>query len=211
MIPLVVPRSPGGLVAGIPSPSLPVVDRPIRLVPEPDTIAGIAKAIESETPFVLLLAGQPAARIRIGLTPRSLLLEAQVTDARVSPQDPPWKGSCLEIFASTGVTNAIGHVFLRPASDKEPAASLVPDDDQAVLMADIEVQSTVTATGYDMTARVPLRLLQLDANADRFGLELQLGASGADGKIAYGTVFNSIRAYMTSIGYGQFRVLRPEE
>jgi hypothetical protein len=211
MIPLVVPRSPGGLVAGIPSPSLPVVDRPIRLVPEPDTIAGIARALESETPFELHLAGQPAARIRIGLTPRSLLLEAQVTDARVSPQDPPWKGSCLEIFASTGVTNAIGHVFLRPASDKEPAAGLVPDDDQAVRMADIEVQSAVTATGYDMTARVPLRLLQLDANADRFGLELQLGASGADGKIAYGTVFNSIRAYMTSIGYGQFRVLRPEE
>jgi hypothetical protein len=205
---LVVTRSPGGAIAGTPSPRLPILDRPLGGIAAPGTLDEVRKSLAGRPPLVIPIDGKPAAEIRIALAPGALALHAVIRGEPGPPQDPPWKGSCLEVFSAASDTNAMAHLFLVQAYGDKPAAGLVAEEDQSVKVPDIQVQSARTPDGCEMTALIPLRLLELPASPERLKLEFQLGLPGADGKMLYGTTFGSTRAYMTPLSYGTFRIIR---
>jgi hypothetical protein len=205
---LVVPRSANGSIAGTPSPRLPVIDRPLGVIPDPGRLDRVPQALEGQPEMLVAFDGKTAARFRAALAPGALALHATVLDDPGQPQDPAWKGSCVEVFAADSDTNAIGHVFLTPGSGARPAAALIPEAGETAPAPGVQVQSARTDEGYTLTALIPLSLLNLSPDPDRLKLEIQLSRPEAGGKMSYGAVFGSTRAYQTPLHYGAFQTIR---
>jgi hypothetical protein len=205
---LVVPRSPKGAVAGTPSPRVPIIDRPLPVLPAPGRLDLVPGALAGEPELAVAFDGKTAARFRAALVSGALALHAVVTGDSGQPADPPWQGSCLEVFAARSDTNAIGHVFLTPSSADRPAAALIPEEGGTAVATGVQVQSAGTPDGYSLTALIPLRLLELPDEPDRLKLEFQISRPESGGKTSYGAVFGSTRAYQTPLHYGSFKALR---
>ncbi len=198
-IELQVPRSPFGAIAGIPLFRLPVMDFPLprkRSPPLPE--------------WQIPREGRPIATVRLAFDEEGLWVLAQVKDKRVVRGDPIWKGSCLELFASSpDRPDRIHQIFLLPPKESEKPFAAISEDGQPLSAPDIPVTGQPTPEGYEMTALIPLHRLGLSTIPDRIHLELQLAVADEENALHWHTAFGSPRAYQSSIGYGAFRVLPP--
>jgi hypothetical protein len=168
-------------------------------------LARVRKALEDQEPRVIRADdGSPLAELRLGRAGTDLAVSATVTDARVVPSETVWKGSCLEVFGSMPGTSEIGQVFLAPGADDNPARAYRAAD-TIVKAPKVRLAAQHTGTGYELQALVPFSLLKVDPEVGRIMLEFQVTCvGGPGGKLARGTLFDSIHAYENSQRYGLF-------
>jgi len=206
-----VPRSPAGTIAGIPLIRLPVVDRPLPLLPVVPEDLRQALNLPVETPCLRIPPqAEPSGTVQLAMTPRGLWLKARISDDRITRTDPPWKGSCLELFAAPPEDpTAVRQIFLLPPAGGQPASAAIAESGQPLAASDIAVLGQSVAGGYELTALIPLPRLGFSEVPERLLLEIQLDRIEGTNAPAYHSAFGAPRAYQSGIGYGAFRVTRP--
>jgi hypothetical protein len=205
---LVVPKSPRGQIVRVPSPLLPIADRPLPRLPE-TALAAVAEALKEQPVYPLEIDGKRIVDLRFAVAGTNLIVDAVVTDTNLKQGARPWKGSLFEIFAAApNDQGGIHQIFLVPADAEAPARALIPSEGKQVAAPTIALQSQATATGYRLQAVVPLAMLGMAGPTGRVKLEFQVSTTLGDGKMHYGTVFESPRAYQDHSYYGRFEIRR---
>ncbi len=130
--------------------------------------------------------GRPVqAEVRLALAGDRLLLRVSTCDARPSRGGSLWDGSSIELFAAAQRGAKAAQLILAPAiGDAAATARLMPAGSPAATSC-VEVTSSMTAGGWDLTASVPLTLLDLDARAASWVLDLVVNATapGAQARV----------------------------
>ncbi|MDA1142776.1 MAG: PQQ-binding-like beta-propeller repeat protein [Planctomycetota bacterium] len=149
------------------------------------------------------------SEFRFGLAGDDLVVFTAVPDLKVAPAPQPWKGSCVEVFASVPGKPEIGQIFLIPATGTTPAHAYRAHDGKFDPAPEIRLHGTATDFGYELSALVPLKMLLLDKSGN-YRLEVQVTIPGPDGTVARSTLFGSPRAYQNNEKFGQFS-LKPQD
>ena len=180
-----------------------IKEYPMADVGSIDSLKDVQAKLAAVEPRPVAAARSELASVRVAMAGKFLAIDAQVKDANITQTDPPWKGSSFEIFASPSEGSDIKQVFMLPAASGKPAAGLIAASPRPQPADDIKLQTTDTDGGYRLQALIPLERLGLDAAAQQFRLEFQVGAVAAK-KLTYGTAFGSRMAYQNNTRYGRF-------
>ena len=187
---------------------IPVMGRSMKRFAAVDDVKHIKALLADVTPHTISAEGITTASVRMAVAGDYLAIDAAMRDAQVMQHRRPWKGSAVEIFGAEVGSNKVGQVFLQPAADGEPAKGLVSEGKVQVVASDIKVASESTAEGYRLFALVPLKRLNLSADAQAIRLELQFDVmpDGAEKRV-YPTLFDSELAYLHTDKYGYFNLV----
>ncbi|MCX5660706.1 MAG: PQQ-binding-like beta-propeller repeat protein [Planctomycetota bacterium] len=149
-----------------------------------------------------------SAEVRFGLAGDELLVHASVVEPHITQAATPWKGSCVEVFGSNPGPGKqpIGQIFLVPQTEKEPARAFRSEAGKLTPAPEIRVLTTTTPTGYELSAVVPVRLLELSMSSANFMLEAQVTVTGPDATLQRDTLFGSVSAYMDSQKFRAFKL-----
>jgi len=170
----------------------------------PEALPGLLAAVPARA---IRIADNPVAEVRAALAGKALALVVTVNDAAVRRGEPVWSGSCVEVFGSLGGTAVIGQVLLAPPTEAAPAAAFKVDG--AIVRApEIKLATTASgATGYTLSALVPLALLRIPAGSRTFRLEVVVTARTA-GRTEHrrASLFYAVdEAFSNSSGFGFVR------
>ena len=110
-----------------------------------------------------------------------LAVLAKVHDANVIREKIAWQGSCLEIYGAMPKQKPIGRILLTPKVGKHKTAAHRIENGRIVPSAEIACESRPTASGYQLWALVPWKLLPVEPRAEQVLLEFRVSTATAKG------------------------------
>jgi hypothetical protein len=157
---------------------------------------------DRSTTVTLSPQGMAATNVQLRASERGLHVEARVCDLKVTPGEPIWAGSCLELFAAKETEpTAIAQFFLSPGDDRKPARAMLAKGLEQVPAEDVRVEASPLTRGYTLAAMIPWTRLALagaeSGPAVNWLLELQLTTHGPGGQTR-ATAGGSTEAYAKS-------------
>jgi hypothetical protein len=115
--------------------------------------------------------------VRFALADERLLLRVSTHDAKPVRGGNLWDGSSVELFAASERGGKPTQLVLAPAVGGEAATARLMAADGPTAATGVELTSSRTADGWDLSASVPLSLLDLDAGAASWALDLVVNAT----------------------------------
>jgi alpha-galactosidase len=160
---------------------------------------------DQQASIILKPEGLAQTNVKLRSSSAGLLVEARVFDMKITPAEPIWAGSCLEIFASQDAEpTAIAQVFLAPGDKTNPARAMFAKGLEQYAADDIHIESSPASRGYILRATIPWSRLGLQAanqgSSMRWLLEMQLTTHNPQGQTRT-TAGGSTQAYASSDRY----------
>ena len=150
----------------------------------------------------------PTSEIRTAVAGDNLVVLASVKDSRIVRDRVVWQGSCVEVFGAMERERPIGQLYLLPAAGQTPAQARRRVKGQIVDAPGVHVHSEPAKDGYELSALIPLSMLPIDVDAERFLLEFRVtAAKSAGGKHQRGSAFRNGRPDIDHGPFGRFRLL----
>lgn len=167
-------------------------------------IAALQGVVRTVWPLGTLLPcksadGAMLARIRLRRRGATLVVVARVNDRRVTPLDPAWSGSCVEVFGAMPGSAKIGQVVVQPAAANRPPRAWQSEVGAQKRLTDVDLRCRPCRGGYHLEAVVPIRHLAINAGEGEFLVEVQVSAFSRDGVLRRGTLFGSTAAYADTL------------
>jgi hypothetical protein len=160
---------------------------------------------DQQASIILKPEGLAQTNVKLRSSSAGLLVEVRVFDMKITPVEPIWAGSCLEIFASQDSDpTAISQVFLAPGDKTNPARAMFAKGLEQYAADDIHIESSPASRGYILRAMIPWSRLSLQAanqnSSMRWLVELQLTTHNPQGQTRT-TAGGSTQAYASSDRY----------
>jgi len=155
----------------------------------------------------VMFADQPIADIKLALAGNDLAIVARVHDRCIAPNETPWQGSCVEVFAAMPARKnpggaGIGQVFLVPGVRRRAAQGLYRRG-EPVAAPDVRIETSPANDGYFLRALVPLKYLLVNTSKGRFLLEIKITViPDRCAGLVRATLFNSIEPSSNIAGMG---------
>ncbi len=180
-------------------------------------VAQVKAALQEEPllPVCGLPGKDPASSyrgaVRLGLANDALALYVTTPDGPPSLGALVWHGSCIEVFGCSLERERIGHVFngievghvcLVPACKDTPARGGRLVHVGHHWEEEIEVSSSDTGEGYELTAIIPFKFLALSTGIAEFLFEIQISTGSNEASSArHACLFNSTTAFNDTTQY----------
>ena len=176
--------------------------------PAVDTVAAL---LENAQVHAMSAAGKPLANVKLGVIGDHLAVATEVMDSQPNQNlVQPWKGSCIEVFASPNDGSRIGQVMLIPKTSDDTESAALATGDPPTKVDGVAIHVSPITGGYLLEALIPLTQLKLDTTAIRQegGLfELQITGHyrrGRNHDIRRATAFGSVHAFTDNRVYARF-------
>lgn len=145
--------------------------------------------------------GVTLAQIRLMRRGAAIVVVARVSDGQVTPLDPAWSGSCVEVFGAMPGSATIGQVVLQPATASQPPRAWQSEVGGQKRLKDVGLRCRPRRGGYELEAVVPIQYLAIAAEVGEFLVEVQVSAFSRDGALRRGTLFGSTAAYADTLAF----------
>jgi len=177
---------------------------PLTQLPVDVKVSDLPKILAEAQPFGARNKVRVIGNVRFGISEDHLAVVANVTDRQLSRGPRLWDGSSVEVFASLPASLEIVQLILNPAAEDHPAVAHQLKNGKPIPLPAIQLHSTKTKPGYQLSALIPLKILGLDSTTSQ-NLRLESQISSHNGKVrTYGTIFKSKAAYQNNSAYRLF-------
>ena len=166
----------------------------------------VAALVKDQPPLTIHdLDGKVYATLRFALAGPDLAVFAHLLEERIAPTDPVKSG--IDFYGLMPGATKLSQLMIQPPTAAAPAQARRQDGDEALPAPEIRLATQMTEDGYDLSALIPLSLLNIDPNAEEFLLESMMSAyQPRTGKSVYPALFHSTNCFTNFAMYGHFQV-----
>jgi len=159
-----------------------LVDHSATRLPDLKKLADVPTALRDQLVFpVRSRRKEHVADVQFADAGEHLAVLAKVRDPNVIRKKTVWQGSCLEVYGAMPKQKPIGRILLTPKVGKHQTAAHLVNNGRIVMTSEIACESRPTASGYELWALVPWKLLPVEPRAGQVLLEFRTSAATAKG------------------------------
>jgi len=163
----------------------------------------VAAALAALKPRTLRADGAKVGELRVAIAGSVLAIDAKVYDHKVTAEAKEWTGAGVELAAAMPEAKTCSRLVFLPKSATGGEVQLYHNADQQAAPKCQWAVTPLKGYGYELTALIPLEVLQLDAKAAKFLFE---AATTTDAGAQYTTLFGSAKGYTDSTKFGSLLV-----
>ena len=180
------------------------VASPIARLASVPSVEQFSAALRAVVPKEIQYGGQPLARVQYAVAGEFLAVQAQVLDARITPELKAWPDTALDVMASAPDTWIVRQVVFLPKGPDGAGQVDLNENGRALPAPQIAWKvAPLPGHGYALSALIPLSLYKLDFRAKEFLLECATAAApAADVPVQYVTLFRSVAAFRDNSHFG---------
>jgi len=146
------------------------------------------------------------ADVRFALAADQLALHMIIADAAPRRDKIFRAGSCVEVFGAMPRGRSIGQIFLLPRVGDAKAQARRQVNGKILPAPGVKMHTTPAPGGYELQALIPMSLLPVRPEEGVILLEFRVNTHAADGRVIFGTVFQSGAPDRDRLQFGRIRI-----